>query len=107
MGGGSGRRAGMKPAVRDLLVVGPLALVVAARGVTAMIYGSAWDAPKYGQPHLMLGRQAVLFGAGYCALAVLLLAAWAAFSAGHRRIGLIGMAGSGILALAAFGGSLV
>lgn len=97
----------MKPAVRDLLVVAPVALVAAARGVTAMVWGAAWDAPKFGPPHLMLGRQAVLFGAGYCALALLILAAWAAFSAGHRRAGMIGMIGAGVLALAAFGGSLV
>ncbi|MBX9884653.1 MAG: hypothetical protein K2X68_06740 [Novosphingobium sp.] len=93
--------------MRDLIVAGPLALVMAARGVMAMVWGSAWSAPRHGPPHVLEGRQAVLFGAGYCALALLILFAWAAFSAGHRRAGLIGMVGAGILALAAFAGSLI
>lgn len=107
MGCGSGREAGLKPAVRDLLVAAPLALIFAVRGAVVMATGSAWTAPKHGPPHLLEGRQAVLFGLAHCALALLILSAWLAFSSGYRRAGLIGMVGAAILAISSFAGSLV
>ena len=97
----------MKPAKRDLLVAGPVALVSAARGVTAIVSGSAGDSPKFSKPQLMTGRPAELFGLGYCALALLIISAWLAFSAGHRRAGVIGIVLAVILVLAGFGGSML
>jgi len=84
----------------------PLALLVAARGIVALVTHDFWVAPKYSAPHEVVGAAADVFGFAYIGLASILIAGWVTSLPGQRRLGLLLLIIALCVTLVAFGYAL-
>jgi hypothetical protein len=78
----------MKRWLVELLIVFPLALLLAGRGAFAIVTESIWIAPKYGPALNLSGSRAQLTGLGFVGLGFLLLSAWVLARNGWRNSGI-------------------
>ena len=72
----------------EAAILGVVAALLAARGLSALTSGATWIAPRGSSPVHLLGQAAYLYGSGYLALAVLLGGTWLAFSRDRRGRGI-------------------
>ena len=90
----------------EAAILGVVAALLAARGLSALTSGATWTAPRGSSPVHLLGQAAYLYGSGYLALAVLLGGTWLAFSRDRRRAGYLLMAIGALTAFCCFGAVL-
>lgn len=97
----------MKRQHLELLIVAPLALLLAGRGAIAILQQSMWEAGKTSPPQLLTGSTAQLAGLGYVGLGLLLFSAWVIGRPHWRGRGIALALVASLLTVAGFGGVII
>ncbi len=90
----------------EALAVVPLALVVMARGLTALVQGGMWESSKLSPPRYLFGQKGELGAIGYIGLGLFLLAAWGLTFRHLRAWAIVGMVLALTCVIGGFGGSI-